>query len=43
MKLQQILHGKTAFKLVSNNFLQEKYTRFFCRQQVVKGLTLKMV
>ena len=32
-----------AFKLTSIDFLREKYTRFFIRNQVTKGLTLKMV
>ena len=29
LKLQQILNGKNALKLISTSFLREKYTRFF--------------
>ena len=42
--LQQILNGKIAFKLVtSTHFLREKYARFFIKNKVTKGLTLRMV
>ena len=32
MQLQKILNEKIAFKLISTNFLREKYNRFYYKQ-----------
>ena len=40
----QILNEKIVFKLISTDFLREKYSRFFfISNQVTKNLTLKML
>ena len=41
MKLQHVFNGKIAFKLISTNFLREKYTRFIYKQPSYYGSNVK--